>query len=72
MLMTCDQIEFSRKMIFLKLIHNSGVMDLSVVIIYSIVDSVINAFAFSLRSFNPNRNVSTLVASFRFHKKRLI
>ena len=40
--------------------HNNGAMNLSVVEIYSIVVSVVNAFSLSLRSFNPNSNVSTV------------
>ena len=39
-------------------------MNLSVVIMYSIVDSIINTLSLSLRSFRPNRNVSTIAASF--------
>ena len=45
----------------LKWIHNNGAMNISVVIMYFIVDSVINAFSLSLRPFDPKRNVSTIV-----------
>ena len=72
MLMRWWLIRVFKKNDLFKLFHNNGAKSLSVVIIYSIVDSIINAFAFSMRSFNPNRNVSTLLASFRFDKKRLI
>ena len=41
-----------------------GAMNLSVVIMYSIVDSIINAFSLSLRTLDPKRNVPTIVASF--------
>ena len=47
-------------------------MKLSLVIMYSIVDSIINAFFASLRPFDPKRNVSTVVESFRFNKERLM
>ena len=36
-------------------------MNLSMVIMYSIVDLVVNAFSSSLRPFDPKRNVSTIV-----------
>ena len=52
--------------------HNNGAMNLSVVIMYSIVDSIINGFSLSLRPFYPKRNVSTIVASFWFGKERLM
>ena len=41
-------IDFKKSGDFLKWIHNNGVMNLSVVIIYSIVDSIIHAFFSSL------------------------
>ena len=46
-------------------------MNLSVVMMYLIVDSIINAFSLSLRPFYPKRNVSTIVASL-FNQKRLM
>ena len=39
---------------------------------YSIVDSVIIAFSLLLRSFNPKRNVSTIVTSLWFNKECLM
>ena len=42
------------------------------VIKYSIVDSVIKAFPFSLKSYNTNRIVLTTASLFWFNKKRLL
>ena len=53
----------------LKWIHNNGDLNLSLIIMYLIVDSILNAFCFSLKSFNPNKNVSITVASFFFQCK---
>ena len=47
-------------------------MNLSVVIIYSVVDSTTNAFFLSLRPFDPKRNVSTIVASYWINKMLLL
>ena len=49
--------DFKKSGDLLKCIHNNGVMNLSVVIIYSIVDSVIHAFSSSFRPVNPKRRV---------------
>ena len=56
----------------LKWIHNNGVINLSVVIIYSIVDSIIHAFSSSLRPFDSKRRVSTIIESFWFNKEGLM
>ena len=45
--------DFKRSDDLLKSIHNNGVTNLSVVIIYSTADSIIHAFSSSLRSFDP-------------------
>ena len=42
-------------------IYNNGVMNLSVVIIYSIVGSTIKAFSSLLKPFDPKRRVSTII-----------
>ena len=59
--------DFKRSIELLKWIHNNGVMNLSVVIKYSIVDSIINAFSSSLLPFDPRRRVSTIIESFWFN-----
>ena len=56
----------------LKWIHNNGVINFSVVIIYSIVDSIIHAFSSSLRPFDSKRRVSTIIESFWFNKEGLM
>ena len=56
----------------LKWIYNNGVMNLSVVKIYSTVDSFIHAFSSSFRLVDPKRRVSTTIESFWFNKKRLM
>ena len=66
-----NQLEISREGDLLKWIHNNGAMNISVAIMYSIVDSIINAFSSSLRQFDPKRRVSTIIESFSFHKERL-
>ena len=43
-----------------------------VVIIYSIFDSVINAFSSSSRLFDRKHDVSTIAKSFWFSKERLM
>ena len=53
-------------------IHNNGDLNLSVIIMYLTIDSVLNAFCLSLKSFNPNKNVSIAVASFCFNTKCLM
>lgn len=40
---------------------------LTAVIMYSIVDSNINVIFLSLRPFDPKKNVSTIVTSFRLN-----
>ena len=57
-----NQLEIFKKI--LKSIHNNGVMNLSVVIIYSIVDSIIHAFCSSFRPVDPKRRVSTIIDRF--------
>ena len=47
-------------------------MNLSVFIIYSVVDSTRNAFSLSLRPFDPKRNVVTIAESFWFNKECLM
>ena len=56
----------------LKCIHNNGAVNLSVVIIYSIVYSIIDAFFSSFRPFDPERRVSTIIEPFWFKKERLM
>ena len=55
-----------------KWIHKNEVMNLSVVIKYSIVDSIINAFSWPLQPFNPKRRASTIIESFWFNKAHLM
>ena len=50
----------------LKWVHNNGFMNLSVVIIYLVVDSIIYAFSSSFKPFNPNRRVSTIIETLLF------
>ena len=52
----------------LRWIYNNRVINLSVVIAYSIPDLTINAFSSPLGPFDPKRNVSVLVEAFWFHK----
>ena len=47
-------------------------MNLSVVIIYSIGDSIIHAFSSPLRPFDPKRRVSTIIESFWLNKEHLM
>lgn len=47
-------------------------MNIFVVTMYSIVDSVINAFSASLLPFDPKMNVSTIVESYWPNKERYI
>lgn len=56
----------------LKWIYNNGDLNLSLIIMYLIIDSILNAFCLSLKSFNPNKNVSITVASFFFNAKYLM
>ena len=56
----------------LKWIHSNGVMNLSVIITYSIVDSIINSFSSSLRPFDPKRRVSTIIKKFWFNKEHFM
>ena len=42
------------------------------IVIYSIIDSIIHAFSSSLRLFDPERRVSTIIESFGFNKERLM
>ena len=51
-----------------KWIHNNGVINLSVVIIYSIVDSITHAFSSSFRPVDPKRRVSIIIESFWLNK----
>ena len=53
--------DFKRSGDLVKWIHNNRVMNLSVVKIYLIVDSIINRFSSSLRPLDPNRRVSTVI-----------
>ena len=39
-------------------------MNLSLVIMYSIVDFIINAFSSSFKPFHPKREVSTVIENF--------
>ena len=74
--MTCGDSEsirdFKRSGYLLRWIHNNGVINLSVVIIYSIADSIIPVFSSLLRPFDPKRRVSTIIESFSLNKERLI
>ena len=56
----------------LKWIHNNGLMNVSVVIIYSIVNTVIHAFSSSFKSFDPKRRVPTTIEPFWLNKERLM
>ena len=56
--------DFKRSADLLKWIHENGVMNLSVVLIYLIVDSIIRAFSSSLRPSDPKKRVSTIIESF--------
>ena len=47
-------------------------MNFSVAMMYSNVDSFINAFPCSMRPFDPKMNVSTTITSFWFNKERLM
>ena len=47
----------------LEWIHNNEALNLSVVIVYSSVDSTINGSSSSLRPFDPKRRVSTKIES---------
>ena len=64
--------DFKKSGDLLKWIHNNGVVNLSVVIIYSIVDSIIKAFSLSFKPFDPKRRVSTIIESFWFNKELLM
>ena len=55
----------------LKWIHDNEAMNLVVVIMNSIVDSIINVFSSSLKPFDPKSNVSAIVESSWFNKQRL-
>ena len=47
-------------------------MNLSVVIMYSIIDSIINVFSSSLKPIDTKKKVSTIIESFWFNKERLM
>ena len=64
--------DFKKSGHLFKWIHNNSAMNLSVVIIYSIVDSIIHAFSSSLTPFDLKRSVSSIVESFWFNKERLM
>ena len=64
--------EFKKSNDLLKWIHDNGAMNLSVIIMYSIVDSTFNAVSLSYWPFDPKRNVSTIVESFWFNEKPLM
>ena len=64
--------DFKKSGDLLKWIHNNGVVNLSVVMIYSIVDSIIKAFSSSFKPFDPKRRVSTIIESFWFNKEPLM
>ena len=64
--------DFKKSGDLLKWTHKSGAMNLSRAIMYSLLDSITSVFPFSLRPFDPKRNVSTIVASFWFNKERLM
>ena len=64
--------DFKRSGDLLKWIHNNGVMNPSVVTIYSIVDSIIDAFSLSLIPFDPKRRVCSITESCWFNKERLM
>ena len=63
---------FKRSGDLLKWIHNTGVMNLSHVIIYSIVDSIIHAFSSSMRPFDPKKRVFTTLESFWYNEEHLM
>ena len=56
--------DFRKSGHFFKWIYNNGVVNLSVVIIYAIVDSIIKALSSSFKPFDPKRRVSTIFESF--------
>ena len=60
--------DFKKSGDLFKWTHESGAMNLSRAIMYSLLDSITSVFPFSLRTFDPKRNVSTIVASFWFNK----
>ena len=64
--------DFKKSGDLLKWIHNNSPINLSVVIIYSIVDSIIYAFSSSFRPVDPRRRVSTITESFWLNKERLM
>ena len=64
--------DFMKSGNMLKWSHKNGALNLFVVIMYSLVDSIINSFSFSLRPFDPKRNVLTVAASICFNNKRLM
>ena len=64
--------DFKKNGDLFKWIHNNGVINLFVVIIYSIIDSIIHASSSSFSPFDPKRRVSTIIESFRFNKERLM
>ena len=64
--------DFKKSGDLLKWIYNNGVMNLSVVVIYSIVDSIIKALSFSFKLFDPKRRVSSIIESFWFNKELLM
>ena len=47
----------------IKWAHNNGAGNPSVVIMYSTVDAIINAFSFSMRPFDPERSILVIVSS---------
>ena len=63
---------FKKRDDLLKWIHNNGVINLSVVIIYSTVNSIGKAFSPSFKPFDPKRRVSTIIESFWFNKEPLM
>ena len=63
---------FKKCGVLLKWTHNNGDMNLSEVIMYFIVDSVINVLSIYHWDHDPKRNVWTIVESFWFNKERLI
>ena len=65
-------IYFSSKNDLLKWIHSNWAINISVVIMYLIVDSIVSAFSTSLGPFNQKRKVSAIIESFWLSKKRLM
>ena len=59
--------DFTKSSDFLIWIHNNGVMNISVVAIYLTDDSIIHAFSWPLRSFDPKGRVFTIIESFSFN-----